>query len=109
VEHPYGTIKRQWGFSYIMTRSSLKRAGADVGLMMTAYNLRRIINILGMERLREFLQDRLALFFNKTAVMDRVLDQIRALFRESHYWNLGLILPVKRLHSIQIPTPGRGF
>jgi hypothetical protein len=38
VEHPYGTIKRQWGFSYIMTKKSIKRASADVGFMMTAYN-----------------------------------------------------------------------
>ena len=52
VEHPYGTIKRQWGFSYIMTKNSSTRASADVGFMMTAYNLRRIINILGIERLR---------------------------------------------------------
>jgi len=25
VEHPYGTIKRQWGYSYIMTKKSMKR------------------------------------------------------------------------------------
>ncbi|MDX2430957.1 MAG: hypothetical protein QNK35_08490, partial [Bacteroides sp.] len=31
VEHPYGTIKRQWGFSYIMTKKGSKRASADVG------------------------------------------------------------------------------
>ena len=24
VEHPYGTIKRQWGFSYIMTKKNTK-------------------------------------------------------------------------------------
>jgi len=49
VEHPYGTIKRQWGFSYILTKRYIERASADVGLMFTAYNLRRIINILGKE------------------------------------------------------------
>jgi len=51
VEHPYGTIKRQWGFNYIMTKKSIERASADVGLIMLAYNLRRLINILGMDRL----------------------------------------------------------
>ena len=39
VEHPYGIIKRQWGFSYIMTKKSMKRASADVGLIFVAYNL----------------------------------------------------------------------
>lgn len=46
VEHPFGTIKRQWGFSYIMTKKGKERASADVGLVFIAYNFRRIINIL---------------------------------------------------------------
>ena len=73
VEHPYRTIKRQWGFSYIMTKNSLERASADVGFMMTAYNLRRIINILGTERFRKYLQYIEDLFFGKTAVFDKIL------------------------------------
>ena len=56
VEHPYGTIKRQWGFSYILTKKYIHRASADVGFMMIAYNLRRIINILGKDVLKEYLQ-----------------------------------------------------
>ena len=68
VEHPFGTIKRQWGFSFIMTKKSTERANADVGFMMTAYNLRRIINILGIDRLRKYLEDRLGLFFSKIIV-----------------------------------------
>ncbi|MEW4923667.1 transposase [Algibacter sp. 2305UL17-15] len=46
VEHPYGTIKRQWGFSYISTKKTTQRASADVGFMFIAYNLKRIWNIL---------------------------------------------------------------
>lgn len=57
VEHPYGTIKRQWGFSYIMTKKTIKRATADIGLMFIAYNLRRILNIIGKEVLRRFVFD----------------------------------------------------
>lgn len=56
VEHPFGTIKRQWGFSYILTKKLMNRASADVGLMFTCYNLRRLINILGMNVLKEYLQ-----------------------------------------------------
>ena len=54
VEHPYGTIKRQWGFNYIMTKRTIKRASADVGLIFIAYNLRRIMNIIGIEVLRKY-------------------------------------------------------
>ena len=63
VEHPYGTIKRQWGFNYIMTKKGKARASADVGLMCIAYNLRRIINILGKKVFTDYLKELLS-FFN---------------------------------------------
>ena len=56
VEHPYGTIKRQWGFNYILTKKYKQRAEADVGLMFVAYNLRRLINILGKDIFKEYLR-----------------------------------------------------
>jgi len=56
VEHPYGTIKRQWGFSYILTKKGKKRASSDVGLMFTAYNIRRLINIVGKNELKKYLE-----------------------------------------------------
>jgi len=62
VEHLFGTIKRQWGFSCIMTKKYLHRASADVGFMMSAYNLRRIINIIGKVRFREYLEGLCNLF-----------------------------------------------
>ena len=55
VEHPYGTIKRQWGFNYIITKRYIERAEADFGFIMTAYNLRRIINIVGIKRLEKYI------------------------------------------------------
>jgi len=56
VEHPYGTIKRQWGFNYILTKKGKDRASADVGLMFVAYNIRRIMNILGKHELKKYLE-----------------------------------------------------
>ncbi|NQU81634.1 MAG: transposase, partial [Bacteroidetes bacterium] len=56
VEHPYGTIKRQWGFSYISTKKGKGRASPDVGLMFIAYNLRRIMNIVGINALKKHLE-----------------------------------------------------
>jgi len=63
VEHPYGTIKRQWGFSYVMTKKSIQRAEADVGLIFTAYNLRRLMNIIGIKKLSNYLKKTSLLFF----------------------------------------------
>jgi transposase len=56
VEHPYGIIKRAWGFYYIMTKKSIKRASADVGLMAIAFNLCRIFNILEPKVLENHLR-----------------------------------------------------
>jgi len=64
VEHPYGTIKRQWGFSYILTKKGISRASSDVGLMLVAYNLRRIVNILTKNRLKEYLRILVSMFLD---------------------------------------------
>jgi transposase len=56
VEHPFGTIKRQWGFSYILTKKGMNRASADVGFMFIAYNLRRILNILTQDQIKKYLR-----------------------------------------------------
>jgi transposase len=45
VEHPFGTIKRQWGFDHIITKKGIPAASADFGLIALAYNLKRLINL----------------------------------------------------------------
>jgi len=80
VEHPYGTIKRQWGFSYIMTKKYLHRASADVGFMMTAYNLRRIMNIIGIIRFKEYLKMEVTLLFTILGINDLNRDVLKGFF-----------------------------
>jgi len=55
VEHPYGTIKRQWGFDYTLLKTIPKVRG-EFALIFTAYNLRRAITILGVEELMKRLR-----------------------------------------------------
>ena len=57
VEHPFGIIKRQWDFYYIMTKKSIKHATADVGLIFTCFNLRRIFNLLDQNELKKYLKE----------------------------------------------------
>jgi len=57
VEHPYGTIKRQWGFNHVMTKRKIECASADIGFIMTAYNLRRLFNILSFKKLCDFMME----------------------------------------------------
>jgi len=65
VEHHYGTLKRQWGFSYILTKKGMERASSDVGFMFIAYNLRRIGNILTRDQLKEYLRILVLMFLHK--------------------------------------------
>lgn len=57
VEHPFGIIKRQWGFYYVMTKKTMLHASADVGLIFTVYNLRRIFNLVDQNTLKKFLRE----------------------------------------------------
>jgi transposase len=55
VEHPFGTIKRWWGYSYTLLKG-LKKVGADFGLVYLCYNLKRVMNILSVKTLMKKLQ-----------------------------------------------------
>jgi hypothetical protein len=56
VEHPFGTIKRSWGASYFLTRGKTS-VSAEMALSFLAYNLKRVINILGVEEMIRRLQE----------------------------------------------------
>ena len=80
VEHPYGTIKRQWGFYYVITKKGMKSASADVGFMFIAYNLRRMMNILDKDAFKRFLNDLCPLFFDKWVHTKPKQDFLRVSF-----------------------------
>ncbi len=46
VEHPFGTIKRNWGYTYTLATTKQKVDG-EFGLIFLSYNLRRAMSILG--------------------------------------------------------------
>ena len=47
VEHPFGTIKARMGATHFLMRR-LKNVGTEMALHVLAYNLTRVINILGV-------------------------------------------------------------
>ena len=77
VEHPYGTLKRQWGFSYVLTKRGMERASSDVGFMFIAYNLRRIGNILTRDQLKEYLRILVLLFLTNYDLLRGILRQYK--------------------------------
>lgn len=50
VEHPFGTIKRNWGYDYVLVKG-LNKVDGEFGLIFLCYNLKRVINILGVKEL----------------------------------------------------------
>jgi transposase len=74
VEHPFGVIKRQWDFYYIMTKKTIKHAQADVGMIFTAYNLRRIFNIIDKNLLQSYLKELGLLFLYIIHLLKAILS-----------------------------------
>ena len=52
VEHPFGTLKAWMGATHFLTKT-LPRARAEMSLQVLAYNMKRVINLIGMRALIE--------------------------------------------------------
>jgi transposase len=50
VEHPFGTIKFWWDHNHFLMKG-LEKVRAEFSLSTLAYNIRRVLNILGVKRL----------------------------------------------------------
>lgn len=50
VEHPFGTIKRGLDFYYFLTRGS-ESVSTEMSMICTSYNLKRVINIMGVQEI----------------------------------------------------------
>jgi hypothetical protein len=47
IEHPYGTIKRSWGYTHTLLKG-IQKVNAEMAIIFTMYNFRRAITILGV-------------------------------------------------------------
>ena len=48
VEHPFGTLKSWMGVTHFLTRT-LARVSIEMSLHVLAYNLKRVLRLLGSE------------------------------------------------------------
>lgn len=90
VEHPYGVIKRQWDFYYIMTKKTIQHATADVGIIFTAYNLRRLFNIIDHKQLKAYLRRLALVFLSLKRLLNALLRPFKAAksiqSTPAHFW-----------------------
>ncbi len=54
TEHQFGTLKRQWGFTFTLLKGK-ENVLSEVNLMMMCYNLTRLVSILGTNNLKDWL------------------------------------------------------
>ena len=109
VEHPYGTIKRQWGFNYIITKKFIERAEADFGFIMIAYNLRRIINIIGIQKLGKYLESIFQHFCFKITLFKPFLNLKNQLHKQTMKNPEILNLPLNTSKRFQLTVYQLGF
>jgi transposase len=97
IEHTYGIIKRGWGFYFISTKKGIKHASADVGLMFTALNLRRLMNLIPKNEFKKFLKELAFYFVNITGLCKTIFTSFKPFHYLYHLLILFLQPPLKRL------------
>jgi transposase len=81
VEHPFGTIKRGWGFDHTLLRG-LKKVNGEMALIFLAYNLRRSLSIIGVKALIKAISKVIFGFF---CLRRHVVQHIR-IFNQGRSW-----------------------
>jgi transposase len=56
VEHPFGTIKRHWGYTHTLLKG-LQKVNGEMNLIMFCYNFMRTKNILGYEKMLQAIHN----------------------------------------------------
>jgi transposase len=80
VEHPFGTIKRQWGFDYTLMKGK-KKVDGEVGLIFIAYLFTRLKNILGVKGLMEAIAGLFSLYTRSKQVIKCLLIDFQRFLR----------------------------
>lgn len=71
VEHPFGTIKRGWGYTYTLMKT-MPKVETEFSIILLCYNLKRTLSILGYEGLKEALNGLKLKFLDVRRVMAAV-------------------------------------
>lgn len=66
VEHPFGTIKRQFGYTYTLMKG-IKNVNTEFSIIHLCYNLKRVNKIIGSKELIRALYDNFCLILQPLA------------------------------------------
>ncbi len=80
AEHPFGTLKLWLGWTHLLLRG-FEKVRAEMNLLITSYNFKRVLNIIGVEAFCAYCQQR-----KRTAKID---DKEAIL---SYFWSIIVVL-----------------
>lgn len=80
IEHPFGTIKRSWGYTYTLLKG-IKKVNGEMAIIFTVYNLRRAMSILGVKELINRLKAKKAVKKAQKSGILRCFDLYQAISR----------------------------
>jgi len=93
-EHPFGSIKRHWGYTHTLLKG-LQKVNGEMNLIMFCYNFMRTKNILGFEKMLQQIQNwqpdyTKVICAVKKAIIKPIYSQIKLFFFLDNYASLFL-------------------
>lgn len=85
VEHPFGTIKRQWGFTHTLMKT-IPKVETEFSIIMLCYNLRRTMSIIGLEALKLALKRAFYQLFILTATLTDQIHMKKLSTSHASWW-----------------------
>ena len=96
-EHPFGTIKRQWGYTYTLMKG-VQKVNGEMNLIMLVYNIKRTLSLLGFEKMLAAVSNwipdyKKVLGFIQQAVYNRFSSSLikQRLFEQNSVLNLKVV------------------
>ena len=101
VEHPFGTIKCWMGATHFLTKT-LPKVATEMALNVLAYNMRRVMNIIGAGKLMEAIRAAMASARSNSARLWSPQDTIRR--SQGAIWHRSPRSPIKNPPSRAVPA-----
>ena len=99
-EHPFGSIKRHWGYTHTLMKG-LQKVNGEMNLIMFCYNFMRTKNILGLPKMIQAIQNWKPDYTK--VVWDLKNDFLKAIYRQNKVF---IFLKIIRYYFLRLPESG---
>ena len=75
VEHPFGTLKRQWGYDHTLMKT-IPKVITEFSIITLCYNIRRVISIMGVNELILAIKEVFAFILSLSDLIAKLTEEI---------------------------------